>query len=169
MSVPVVRDRHAWSAQGGVSRMTQSPSIRASDDDRQRIVDLLGEHHVAGRLDTDEFSERMEAAYAAKTLGDLAHLMRDLPPIPSPPARASSGRRDGPGAQRTSAARGATASWLATAFVVLVIWLATSVATGHLTYFWPFWVLGPWGAMLLFRAVDGLVRGPDEDGTDPRR
>lgn len=145
--------------------MTQPPSIRASDEDRQRAVDVLGEHHVAGRLDQDEFTERMEAAYAAKTLGDLAHLMRDLPPVQSPAKRApATGRGAGP---RARATRGAFASWVSTAVVVLVIWLATSVATGHLTYFWPFWVLGPWGAMLLFRAVDGLVKGPERPGPGP--
>lgn len=146
--------------------MTQPPSIRASDDDRQRTVDLLGEHHVAGRLDQDEFTERMEAAYAAKTLGDLTHLMRDLPPIKTPVKHTpATGHGDGP---RSNAARGTFASWVSTAVIVLVIWLATSVATGHLTYFWPFWVLGPWGAMLLFRAVDGLVKGPDQPGPRPR-
>ena len=148
--------------------MTQPPSIRASDDDRQRAVDLLGEHHVAGRLDQDEFTERMEAAYAAKTLGDLARLMRDLPPVKPLAKRVSASGQDGR-ADARRAARGAFASWVSTAAIVLVIWLATSVATGHLTYFWPFWVLGPWGAMLMFRAVDGLVKGPDQPGPGPRR
>lgn len=141
--------------------MTQPPSIRASDEDRQRVVDLLAEHHVAGRLDQDEFAERMEAAYAAKTLGDLGRLMRDLPRIDVPTRPQQCGPRPG-------AVRAAFASWLSTAVLVLVIWLATSVASGHLTYFWPFWVLGPWGAVLLFRAVDGLVKGPGQNGPPGR-
>jgi hypothetical protein len=141
--------------------MTQPPSIRASDEDRQRVVDQLGEHHVAGRLDQAEFDDRMRAAYTAKTLGDLALLMHDLPHVPpeAKPAQAADARR-----ARTNAMRGAFASWASTAVLVLVIWLATSVATGHMTYFWPFWVVGPWGAILLFRAVDGLVKGPGEGG-----
>lgn len=139
--------------------MTQPPSIRASDEDRQRVVDLLGEHHVAGRLDQDEFAERMQAAYAAKTLGDLAGLMRDLPRTEPEERSTPEGRTP-----RERAMRHAFASWASTAVLVLVIWLATSVATGHLTYFWPFWVIGPWGAMLLFRAVDGLVKGPGHGG-----
>jgi hypothetical protein len=142
--------------------MTQPPSIRASDEERQRVVDQLGEHHVAGRLDQDEFDERMRSAYTAKTLGDLAALMDDLPhatPEAKPAPRPTEGHRS-----RTTAMRGAFASWASTAVLVLVIWLATSVATGHMTYFWPFWVVGPWGAVLLFRAVDGLVKGPGEGG-----
>ena len=134
--------------------MTQPPSIRASDEDRQRVVDLLAEHHVAGRLDQAEFAERMESAYAAKTLGDLGRLMRDLPRIAAGSAR-------GTGPRPTGSVRAAFASWLSTAVLIVVVWLAVSVASGHFTYFWPFWVIGPWGAILLFRAVDGLVKGPD--------
>lgn len=133
--------------------MAQPPLIRASDDDRQRVVDLLAEHHVAGRLDQAEFAERMESAYLAKTLGDLRRLMGDLPRIETGPRRS--------GTARQRAVRAAFASWVSTAVLVLVIWLAVSVASGHFTYFWPFWVIGPWGAVLLFRAVDGLVKGPD--------
>lgn len=133
--------------------MAQPPLIRASDDDRQRVVDLLAEHHVAGRLDQAEFAERMESAYLAKTLGDLRRLMGDLPRIEAGPSRS--------GTARQRAVRAAFASWISTAVLVLVIWSAVSVASGHFTYFWPFWVIGPWGAVLLFRAVDGLVKGPD--------
>ena len=111
---------------------------------------------MAGRLDQDEFAQRMESAYAAKTLGELSRLMRDLP-------RPETGRARQGGAASGSA-RAAIASWVSTAVLVLVIWLATSVAAGHLTYFWPFWVIGPWGAILLFRAVDGLVKGPGRSG-----
>lgn len=54
-------------------------SIRASDDDREKVVDSLREHTAQGRLTLDEFEERMSQAYAAKTLGDLGELSRDLP------------------------------------------------------------------------------------------
>lgn len=133
--------------------MAQPPLIRASDDDRQRVVDLLAEHHVAGRLDQAEFAERMESAYLAKTIGELRRLILDLPRIEAVSRRS--------GTARSSAARAALASWVSAAVLVLVIWLAVSVASGHFTYFWPFWIIGPWGAVLLFRAVDGLVKGPD--------
>lgn len=133
--------------------MAQPPLIRASDEDRQRVVDLLAEHHVAGRLDQAEFAERMESAYVAKTIGELRRLMGDLPRIDVASRRS--------GTANPSAARAAFASWVSTAVLVLVIWLAVSVASGHFTYFWPFWIIGPWGGVLLFRAVDGLVKGPD--------
>jgi hypothetical protein len=62
-------------SQGGVP----DPSVRASDADRERIVEQLRQHTAEGRLSMDEFEQRMSAAYAAKTYGDLAELTRDLP------------------------------------------------------------------------------------------
>ncbi|WP_246393843.1 hypothetical protein [Pseudonocardia pini] len=47
------------------------------------------------------------------------------------------------------------APWLATTVICLVIWVATSLGAGHPLYFWPIWVAGPWGAMLLLGSVTG--------------
>jgi hypothetical protein len=59
--------------------------LRASDDDRNRVVAELHRHTADGRLTLDEFSERVGAVWAARTLGDLAALTRDLP-APTTPA-----------------------------------------------------------------------------------
>ncbi|MFJ9454841.1 DUF1707 domain-containing protein [Kitasatospora sp. NPDC101447] len=79
--------------------------MRVSDADREKIAELLRDAYAEGRLDADEHAERIEAAYAAKTFGDLAPLTRDLParplsfekqplgaaaPTPQPPARQES-------------------------------------------------------------------------------
>src|SRR5947208_12075852 len=61
--------------------MASDPRIRASDADRDRTAALLREHHAAGRLTAEEFNERLDKAYAAKTLGDLDQLLSDLPGI----------------------------------------------------------------------------------------
>jgi hypothetical protein len=55
-----------------------SPEVRASDADRDRVLDLLRAAVGDGRLTADEFSERMEAALSARTLGALAVLTADL-------------------------------------------------------------------------------------------
>jgi hypothetical protein len=55
------------------------PDMRASDADRERLVEQLREHHAAGRLTLDEFEERMRQAYDSKTYGELRVLTRDLP------------------------------------------------------------------------------------------
>ncbi|GAA2183771.1 DUF1707 SHOCT-like domain-containing protein [Micromonospora lupini] len=65
--------------------------LRASDDDRHRVVAELHRHTAAGRLTLDEFSERAGAVWTARTLGDLAALTRDLPALPDPAAAAGGG------------------------------------------------------------------------------
>ena len=65
-----------------------APHLRASDADRERIAAFLKRHCVEGRLTPDELSERLERAYGARTLGDLARLTTDLPRVePDPPPR----------------------------------------------------------------------------------
>jgi len=54
--------------------------MRASDVDRDAAVELLRGHHAVGRLTLAEFNERMDTAYGAVTLGELARLIHDLPP-----------------------------------------------------------------------------------------
>jgi hypothetical protein len=61
--------------------VSQSPALRASDADRDRMVALLREHAAEGRLTLEEFTERMSAAYLARTDGELAELARDLPAV----------------------------------------------------------------------------------------
>jgi hypothetical protein len=54
-------------------------NIRASDEDRQRVVAALERHTGAGRLTLDEFAQRVEAACGAQTLDELAAVVSDLP------------------------------------------------------------------------------------------
>jgi hypothetical protein len=58
---------------------SSSPDLRASDAEREAAVGRLNQAVGAGRLTMDEFSERIELAYAARTRGDLEPLLRDLP------------------------------------------------------------------------------------------
>jgi len=60
--------------------------LRASDEDRERAAEALRRHCAVGRLTVDELDERMEAAFAARTVGELAVLLADLPDArPAPP------------------------------------------------------------------------------------
>jgi hypothetical protein len=53
--------------------------VRASDADRDRVVEALAGASAEGRLTLEEYSERSDAALVARTLGDLASLTADLP------------------------------------------------------------------------------------------
>ena len=64
--------------------MTQdTPAIRASDAEREQAVELLRAHAVDGRLTLEEFAERIDKAYAARTRDELEGLSRDLPETPT--------------------------------------------------------------------------------------
>lgn len=81
---------------------TGGSPLRASDADRDRTVEALAVASAEGRLTLEEYSQRSEAALAAKTLGDLAGLTEDLP-APGQPGSALSV------VARSAAARGAAA------------------------------------------------------------
>ncbi|WP_431044205.1 DUF1707 SHOCT-like domain-containing protein [Streptomyces sp. P1-3] len=55
------------------------PDLRASDAERERVADALRDAVAEGRLTMEEFEERLDAAYRARTHGELAPLVRDLP------------------------------------------------------------------------------------------
>jgi hypothetical protein len=57
----------------------RSLELRASDADREAVVTRLREHLVQGRLTFDEFSDRLDASYSARTLAELEPLTHDLP------------------------------------------------------------------------------------------
>lgn len=163
--------------------MVPDPRIRASDDDRERVAALLREHHAVGRLSAEEFDERLDRAFAAKTLGDLDELLADLPGIDLyklPDASLPRSRRNLPGGmshfvanrpahphERLSAGwRAACGSWLGISLVLVVIWLLSGAG-----YPWFAWVVGPWGAVLLGRWIsgthpDGSAHGPHGELAD---
>ncbi|MEU6733804.1 DUF1707 SHOCT-like domain-containing protein [Streptomyces physcomitrii] len=75
------------------------PELRASDADRDRVAEILREAVAEGRLDMEEFDERLDAVYRARTYGELAPLTRDLPGAgavaPAKAPGAGAGRPDG--------------------------------------------------------------------------
>ena len=71
-----------------------SPALRASDADRDRVIEVLRAAVADGRLAPAEFDERLDAALAARTIDALAPLTADLiaapgssGALPLPPAR----------------------------------------------------------------------------------
>lgn len=56
-----------------------APELRASDADRERVAEVLRDALAEGRLDMEEFEERLETTFRARTYGELAPITRDLP------------------------------------------------------------------------------------------
>jgi hypothetical protein len=55
-----------------------APGLRASDADRDLVIELLRAAVADGRLDPVEFDERLDAALGARTIDTLAQLTADL-------------------------------------------------------------------------------------------
>jgi hypothetical protein len=94
--------------------------IRVSDAERNSVAELLGQHYADGRLDQAEFDERVNAAMAAKTRGDLAGMFDDLPD-PESAAGAGPGGPGGPAVPyRTPRRRGGFLRTLVLVVLVLI-------------------------------------------------
>jgi hypothetical protein len=137
--------------------MDDRKHVRASDADRQEVVDRLRDALAEGRLKMDEYGERMGLAYEAVTYGDLAALSADLPqagppvkPEAAPHAPAPQAVVPQPGiiADLPAALRVLWTIWLTAVAINLIVWVLVSGTTGDLIYPWPVWVAGPSGAAL---------------------
>jgi hypothetical protein len=135
-----------------------------------------------------EYDERLRDVYAAKTYGDLDKLLFDLPgfhpvggsqvmpatahQVAAPPQAEQQQQRlryptdeirqemqDKPLSSMPRWLVGIWSAWLVAVSVNVVIWALVSVSTEQFVYFWPMWVAGPWGAVLLATTLSGIARG----------
>jgi class 3 adenylate cyclase len=131
-------------------------NLRASDADRERVVESLREHYGAGRLSEEELSERVEAAYGVRTMSELQALTADLPSHPTP----------GVG-HRRSALEASVRTHLAIYVVVNVMLVGIWAASGG-GYFWPIWPILGWGIGVGCHAAPLLRTQPNRRGTAAR-
>lgn len=140
--------------------MARDPSLRASDDDRERVAVVLREAYAAGRLTNEEFTERLDATYAARTFGDLAPLTADLPaqgeadPRIYDLAKASAAQLP----RRRSPVIAIWGTWLTVTLITTAIWMLGSISSHQLQNFWPIWPIGLLGAVTLARTLGGGPR-----------
>ena len=130
----------------------RNPNLRAADADRERTAARLRESHAEGRLDMDEFQQRLERCYQAKTVGELDELMRDLP------RHDEHAERPSLGGHRQSGSR------LALLAAIVIALIVISAAIGH-HRFWLwiplvflFWRMSWWRRR---RSWAGARRGPN--------
>lgn len=135
---------------GLFGRGMQHWDLRASDEDRERVVELLREHCAAGRLRLDEFTSRLDEVYAARTYRELAWTTRELPRLEPRPQRSELG------VGRHVAANGA----------VLALWLAVSdpsgaaaAGAGLIDFPWPVVTAAGSAAVIGLRAWLRRVQG----------
>jgi DUF1707 SHOCT-like domain len=92
---------------GGESLRPRGPhALRIGDAERDAAATDLGEHYAAGRLTLDELNERLDAVFSAKTFGQLARIMADLPGPGRLPWWTAAARRGDPGVRSGGGLRG---------------------------------------------------------------
>lgn len=135
-----------WGYQARRRDPHRNPNLRVSDAERSQVADRLSKHYGEGRLDQDEFNERMERAMNAKTQGDFAGLFDDLPDLADlpgkeapaqPPVSHQTARRPGPVYR----------------IFMLVLLIVAAVILGHVLaqWFFPWLLLGIVAYLLLRR------------------
>lgn len=142
-------------ASSGRDSHSHEGGVRASDADREHVVELLREHYGAGRLSEDELSERLEAVYGVRTMSELGALTADLPSRPEP----GGGRRRG--------ALGTSVRIHLAVYVVVNVMLIGIWAASGGGYFWPVWPILGWGIGVGCHAAPLLAMriGPHHRGT----
>lgn len=142
--------------------------MRASDTDRQAIVDRLGSAMSEGRINLYEYDERSTRVYESTTYGELEGLCADLPLGSTPGALPTAiSAPSSPTPRSPIASRGVVRDlpiwvkilwtiWLTIVLINLVVWTLVSVG-GSPKVFWPIWVAGPAGAALLGLSVGATV------------
>jgi len=168
-----------WRIQQGEGAVAQRrEDLRVADVDRAFAADQLKAAVDEGRLSLGEYDERLRDTYAARTYGDLDRLLADLPAPHRPveqrlvvgqkaPERGA-GSEAAPSAPAAPGARGTGipkwlvaiwGTWIFAVSVNVMIWFLVSVSSSHVAYFWPMWVAGPWGAVLLATTITGMLAG----------
>ena len=123
--------------------------LRVSDADRSAVADLLGRHYADGRLDNDEFDERVTRAMAAKTSADFQGLLDDLPGLPDVPSAAPDQPVASP--RRAPARRHRHHGRVFPGLVVLVLLIVASSHHHH-------WAIQPGWVILLAAVLFVLFR-----------
>ena len=139
-----------WASFHHDPRMPAHAGLRASDQDRDLIQQVLAEAYADGRLDREEFDTRSEQTAAARTLGELPPLVSDL--VATPGATTSLARLDAEDLQRRAVAkyasdrREAFLGFLGPSLICVMIWFVLGMGSG---FFWPGFVIAVTGINLI--------------------
>ena len=125
------------------TELANSPQVRASDAERERVVALLQQAGAEGRLTLPEVDDRVSQAYAATYRSDLPALTADLPAEEAAPPS----RTPGPVVSRGIRVHAIIA--LVLSVIMIVRW-----ASMDTVFFWPFFpMMWLWGSLAIRVAI----------------
>jgi hypothetical protein len=140
---------------GSSYRRPPNPNLRVSHADRTEVADRLSKHYGDGRLDEEEFNERLDRAMKARTQSDLDGVLDDLP------------NTEEPKAVEPQMFRTRRPLLLRILLIVLIVLLASAVWHAVTAPFWAFagglyipWVVIGVVAFLLWRSGAWYHRRP---------
>jgi uncharacterized membrane protein len=162
--------------------MATGPDLRIGDADREAAAARLRESYAQGRLTLEEFNQRIDAAFAARTQSQLHQVTSDLPHVTTPsvplPVTASGSRQRNGGREHPHGGRArprfgyglismVAACLLLTGFLLLLVNVVFPDLRG-------FPLPGKLGILLaIFAALRGMLRrvlgGGRGRGYGPRR
>jgi hypothetical protein len=158
---PELQTRDPRTSVAGLRDAGADRSLRAGDDDRRRVADLLQAHYVAGRLTQTELEGRLQEAVEAKTLADLDALLTDLPDLgrpaegePEPTSRAERRRQRRATRFSDPSFRIHALRYVLLMVMLVAIWTISSPGG----YFWPIWPILGWAIWLTFQGLSGHGR-----------
>lgn len=141
-----------------MSQPQPDDAIRVGTTEREAAAAKLNLAFEEGRLTLAEHDERLSACFEAVTRGDLRALLADLPGAADVVEDGTAGtsiaakpaaRPPVPERTRQELLRAIWLPWAGVSMLVTMIW----VLVGDLSYFWPIWVIGPWGAVNLMATL----------------
>ncbi|MEV0646571.1 DUF1707 domain-containing protein [Phytomonospora sp. NPDC050363] len=151
-----------------------SERMRASNADREQVVERLRTALNEGRLNLDEFDERVSQAYGAQTYADLKPLLSDLPP-PAPSAKSAITPSPllalDPGAEKKArrrererrAVRKGWTGWLGMSVLVTGLWFIGVAADGFESDgdLWFVWPVGIVSLVMIVRTIAYVAKSDD--------
>ena len=155
-----VTDPDPWSGFAHDPRDAANADLRASDQERDVVRQILATGFADGRLDREEFDERSDAVSAVRTLGQIPALVADLVPLrPAVRGPASSLVAAGPDELRRRAElawaterRSAVLGFLGPTLICWAIWVAIGFGDGR------FQASFPWPLIVMAATLVNLVR-----------
>jgi len=143
----------AWERFSHDPRVVPNGPLRASDSDRNVVLDALSAAYADGRLDREEYDERAAGVQSTKTLGELLRYVKDLTPdsgaaglVAATPAMIQ--RRAEQAYVRVR--QRALSSFLIPSIICWVIWMMSFDAEGStLDFPWPIFVMLGTGVRLM--------------------
>ncbi|MEV0646572.1 DUF1707 domain-containing protein [Phytomonospora sp. NPDC050363] len=148
--------------------------LRISDADRELVSKLLKVAIDEGRLTLGEYDERLRQAYEAKTVGELAPIISDLPRVADGGVEVVRPRMVSvdPSELLTGTPQWIKwlwISWMIPVSITSLVWVLTLLTGAGTWYPWPLWVAGPLGAIYLSLTVGERVTRADRLASEAQR